>query len=205
MIIYMPQKTKKVTVVDINDILNTAKKEKKSSSKVPIVKVNPNLLAIARRVRELREEMDSAKSMFDLASEDLISSVSSQRSELLKGGYSSALRIPLDDGEVNVVWTDKYSKIPESQGGLIGQVVGSKYDNYFETKIEIKVKDVSTESLTELIEAVGADRFASFFEVEKYVKPTTKFTQESCFLPKKQQEKLAELGVKQYKPSVKVK
>jgi hypothetical protein len=59
--------------------------------------------------------------------------------------------------------------------------------------------------LADLIERVGAEDFAEFFEVESVIKPTDIFKTERFRLPAETRDRLRdEAGVRPYKPSIRV-
>jgi hypothetical protein len=58
--------------------------------------------------------------------------------------------------------------------------------------------------LGELVARIGAEDFASFFDVETNIKPNERFKQDQFFnLTKPERERLEDAGVKAYKPSIK--
>jgi copper oxidase (laccase) domain-containing protein len=70
----------------------------------------------------------------------------------------------------------------------------------------ITVKDISEESLKEIVKVIGPARFSQFFEVKRSFKPNSRFNQEQfTAFTQEQRQRLAQAGVKQNKPSIRVK
>jgi hypothetical protein len=191
---------------DLDAVLGSAesKEAKASKSKVPVLKVDGKTQATVTRLRRLKEEIESLQSEFDMLKGELVGVAAPLRAELCASGYVSSVRVPGTEGlSVSVSWSNAYSKIPLGSGPDIEGVVGEeRFGDFFFTDMEIKVKDFSEESLTELVEAVGAERFARFFEVKRWLKPTERYTTEffTAFTPE-ERERLAPV-VRQYSPSV---
>jgi len=196
---------------DLADILATAtepKKGKTSKSKVPVLTVSNEIKTKATRIREVKEELDSLESMYETLSAEVIESVSPLREALCRQqGYQSSVRIPDTKGlSIGVSWADKYSKISAENEKELREIAADKFDEYFTKDMVITVKDISEESLKEIVKAVGPERFAQFFAVEKTFKPNTRFTHEQfTAFTHEQRQRFLQAGVKQNKPSIKVK
>lgn len=189
----------------ISDVLKTAEVKKTSNgkSKVPMLKVSEEVSAIASRLRELKTEMDSIKAEYGITEEGFLEEVTKAKEVLMQdSGWIPTVKVPDSvGGNVTVIWNHSYSKIPMDNEEILKENVPN-YDNYFEPKTEIKVKDVTEDTLTELINLVGPNNFSRFFEVERWITPTEKFTEDSWKLPAT--ENLTGI-IKQKKPSVRVK
>jgi hypothetical protein len=195
---------------DLDSVLSSAAApaDSKSKSKVPVLTVSPDVQAKAKRLRELHAEIESLTSMFETISTEVVEAVSPLRENLCKSGYVSSVKIPDGAGSsIGMSWTDSYSKIDLANRDAIMAVVGDQFGDFFRLDKEIKVKgEIPDEMLRELVEAVGSARFAEFFEVKRWLKPTTRYTQESLvtFTPEQRQQ-LGQAGVRQYKASIKCK
>ncbi len=195
---------------DLNAVLAGATAPKASKSKksaVPVLVVGDDVKKLVTRVREVKEELDSAESMYETLGAELIAKVAPLREDLCRKAYQSSVRIPDAKGlSVGISWADKYCAIPSENEEALRAIAGDAYDDYFTGSIEVSVRDISEESLTELVKAVGPERFARFFSVTKTIKPATRFTQEqfNVFTPEQRQQFIIS-GVKQFKPSIKVK
>jgi|GEM_PF-1611569 len=206
-------KKKVKTQEDFNlaDVLATAaepKKEKSAKSKVPVLTVSNEIKARAAKIREVKAELDSLESMYETLSAEIVESVSPIRETLCRQqGYQSSVRIPDTKGlSIGISWSDKYSRIGAENEKALREIAGDSFDEYFSRDMVITVKDISEESLKEIVKAVGPERFAQFFSVEKTFKPNTRFTHEQfTAFTQEQRQKLMQAGVKQNKPSIRVK
>jgi hypothetical protein len=183
------------------------KESKAKKSSAPVLVVGDDVKILATRVREVKEQLDSAESMYETLGAELIGKVSPLRDDLCKKSYQSSVRVPDTKGlSIGISWADKYCAIPPENEDALRDLAGETYADYFTSSIEVSVRDISEESLTELVKAVGPERFARFFSVTKTVKPTTRFTMEqfNVFTPEQRQQ-FTLAGVKQFKPSIKVK
>lgn len=204
------KKVKEDEGFNLDDVLAGAtapKASKSSKSKVPVLTVSKDLQDKAARIREVKNQLDSLESQYETLSAELVQGTAPLRESLcVKQGYTSAVRIPDGKGlSVGVSWADKYSKIPAENEKPLVSIAGDKFDDFFKVDMVVTVRDISEESLKEIIKAVGPERFARFFAVEKTFKPTTRFTQEAfTTFSAEQRRKFTEAGVKQFKPSVKV-
>lgn len=202
--------TAKKNVKDFNleDVLNTATavKESKSKSKVPALTVSAEIKTKATKIREVKEELNSLESMYEILSTELIETISPLRENLCKQGYVSSVRVPDAKGlSLGISWADKYSKIPAENEKALRSIAGDRFDEYFMTEMVITVKDISEEGLTEIIKSIGPERFSQFFAVEKTFKPNTRFTQKQfTAFNLDQRRQLSQAGVRQYKPSIKI-
>jgi hypothetical protein len=82
-------------------------------------------------------------------------------------------------------------------------VVGDDFSRFFSKEMQIVVKDVTEDSLKELVAAVGPEHFARFFSVERWVKPTSAYTEQFYLAFNEAQRTTLGGLLKQYKPSIK--
>lgn len=189
----------------LNDVLKTAevKKNGNGKTKIPIIDVPDKVAITASRIKELKAEMDSLKAEYGIVEEEFLAEVGKNKEMFMKDfGWVPSVKIrDYQGGYVTVVWSHAYSKIPTDYEETLKENVPN-YDNYFKEKTTIKVKDVTENTLTELINLVGAENFARFFEVERWIEPTEKFTEDSW----KMKEAMSNLTgiIMQKKPSVRV-
>jgi len=199
---------KKKEEFSIDDVLSTAAvtKEKSSSSKVPVLTVAKDLQEKAARIREIKDQLDSLSSEYDVLSSEIVEGIEPLRAGLIrKQGYLSSVKIPDSKGMiVGVTWSSSYTKVPLEMKETLQGILGERYDGYFAQKLVIKVKDVGEDALKELIVTVGPEQFSRFFEVDRWIEPTKRYTEEFYTTLDKDRGKLAPL-VKQYKASIKVK
>lgn len=198
----------KKKVVNLSAVLASATKEKKSDRKsdVPILQPSEDIRDLASKLRAVYEELESVKSIYDTYQAQLIEAVQDAREKLCRAEYHSSIKIPDTSGlSVMLNWKHAYSKIATTNEETLREIVLSEnYDKFFQTEIAIEVKDVSEQALTELIEAVGAAKFAEYFSVSQHIAPTKRYTEDYYreFTPEQRQQ--LEGIVKQYKPALKV-
>ncbi len=202
-------KKEKQQAFDINDVLAgaTTEKPKATASKVPVLATpDKELQEKATRIREIKEQLDSLESELDVLASEVTETVEPLRAEIIKAkGYNSSVKIPDTNGMyLTLTWLAKYSKTPLDNKGTLENILGEDYGNYIDQRMVIKVKDVSENSLKDLIASVGAERFSQFFEVERWLEPTRRYTEEFYTALDRVRQQLAGI-IRQYKPSIKTK
>ena len=208
-VVALKKKQEKPQGFTVADVLSTAAKpvEPKSKSKVPVLDVPQEVKELAAKIREVKAALDSADAEFELRKQEIIDAVAPLRAGLCKSGYVSSVRIPDVNGlSVSLTWGHKYTKVGMDKRDAIVGIVGDDFEDLFETKTEIKVKEGAGEDkLRELIEAVGPERFREFFDVTQVLAPTARYT--DGFFTSFTDEQRAELAklVVPYKPSIGVK
>jgi hypothetical protein len=205
----LKQKQEEKQGFSIDDVLSTATqpKEARSSSKTPVLTVPEDVMEKVARLREIREELDSLESEWDLLSADTVSLVEPLRADIIRRqGYTSSVKVPDTNGlSATISWSAKYSAVDISNAPAIEAVIGDRASQFFSRETKITVKDVTEDALRDLIQSVGPERFAKFFTVERWLSPTKRYTEEFyTAFNEKERAALAPI-VRQYKPSVKVK
>jgi len=203
------KKKESAKAINVNDILKGARKtETAAKSKVPVIEASQNLKELAAEVRKLKDEVDSSTALFEARSAELIATVTPTWESLCSSsGYQSSLKIPTPDGTlVGVTFSSMWTKISPDREETISEIVGDNYERYFNTVNVIKVKgDLANDRLADLIQRVGPEDFAEFFEVESVIKPTEMFKTERFNLPQDARDRLRdEAGLRPYKPSIRV-
>jgi hypothetical protein len=191
--------------MNLDNVLDSASKKVGKAKKSNIPELLPdeqtqeNLLSY----KLIREEIDSATAkMKGLAEEILAVAVEMKEKYCKENGFVKSIKLEDKNGDnATIVWSDWYSKIDLALKGEIENLVGN-YEKYFQTNMNITVKDVSEADLKELIKRVGEKDFSKFFSVERWISPTSKYTEDFHSLPNK--EELRGLVV-QRTPSIKVK
>ena len=82
---------------DLGAVLAGATAPKASKSKkptAPVLVVGEDIKKLATRVREVKEQLDSAESIYETLGAELIGKVSPLRDDLCKKSYQSSVRIP---------------------------------------------------------------------------------------------------------------
>jgi hypothetical protein len=206
----LKQKQEERQGFSIDDVLSTATqpKEAKSSSKTPLLIVPKDVMEKISRLREIREELDSLESEWDLLSADTVSLVEPMRADLIKRqGYTSSVKVPDTNGlSATISWSAKYSAVDLSNTPTIEAAIGKdRARQFFTGEMKITVKDVTEDALRDLIQSVGPERFAQFFAVERWLSPTKAYTERFYAAFNEKERAALSPIVRQYKPSVKVK
>jgi hypothetical protein len=192
---------------NLEDVLAsaTAAKEAKSTSKTPVLTVGEEVSGMAKRLRELKDEIESKTSEFDSLSADFVEQVEPLRAAyVVRNGFTSSVKVPDGEGKsVSVTFSSNYSKVAVASQGAIEELAGDSFDLFFKKEMEITVKDVTEESLMELVQAVGPERFARFFSVNRWILPTKAYTEQFYTAFDDGQRAALKGVVKQYKPSIK--
>jgi hypothetical protein len=191
---------------DLNSILAgaTVPKEKSGKSGAPVLDVPKDVKELVTQIRNVKAELDSAKSMFETLEAELVAKVSPLREKLCSKGYVSAVKVPGAKGEgVSLSFSSRYSKTSLDNADTIeGIIGGERFLEFFTTGMNIVVKDVSEKSLLELIELVGEEKFARFFNVERWITPVERYTTEFFNTFTQEERLLLSNIVRQHKPSV---
>ncbi len=193
--------------MDVKSVLRSAAGKSQSKPSTDMVEI-PLPSGLLAKHRELYNAAKAAKADLALSEEELLDEVKTQYVDAVKKHYVNSARLTGDGVRATVSWKDAYTKIPVDQKDELKKLVGEKYNDYFKDINDIAVKpDIASDenSLAELIEAVGPETFAKYFDVSQYIKPTSKFTQERHreFTDKTNNE--LNVTVKQYKPAVRIK
>ena len=195
--------------ISLADVLKKARStEPKTKSTTPVLDTSDETRTLTTEVRKLKVEIDSLTSIYDMKGMELIDIVRPLREDFVKNrAFTSSVKLPTLDGMLlTVAFSSNYVKCPpENEDAIIGIIGQERYEKYFGVTNTIKVKsDIAPEHLQELIDRVGAEDFAAFFEVSTNIKPNERFKQGQFFDFKADELKALEgAGVKAYKPSIK--
>jgi len=200
---------KQEAVFNLDDILDSAtvSKTTKDKSKVPVITVDDKVKELVTEVRRLKAELDSAESMFKLREKELLDLVIPERERLcLNMGYVSSVKVPsVDNLSVRISWKDQYTKIGLETVPMIEGIIKDRFQQFFTTDMTITVKNNSQSALNELIQAIGPARFREFFEVQKIIKPSPRYTTEFFTAFNEEERQQLSLVVHQYKPAISTK
>ena len=107
-------------------------------------------------------------------------------------------------GALRVSFQHRYAKLGLDREEHLRQVLGEDFERYFKRTVSLKVKkDVAEDPerldamVLALAETLGAENFASLFEVEQSLAPTKAYTETSCQLPPETRAALNLAGVRQ--------
>jgi hypothetical protein len=193
--------------MNVTDVLRKAATKKSSKPSTDMVEI-PVPEGVLAKHKEKYDAAKAAKADLELSEEELLSHVKPQYIEHLKHRYVNSARLSEGDVEATVSWKDAYTKVPVDKADEIKSLLGDKYDGYFTEVNEIVVKEdvvANPKLLEELINAVGPDVFAKYFDVAQHVQPTSRFTQERYRDLTPEVNTQLDATVRQYKPAVRLK
>lgn len=193
----------------LKNILKKAatKKESKSKSKTPQVD-RPDLNdAIDKWLEAAKMEKD-AKAMKSQAEGVILPEAEEERVKASQdaGEYNSSVKI---NGKITVSVQSRYTNIGTEHEETLREAAGDRYDEFFKEKTEVSLKPSlleDEEAMGKIIEAVGEENFARFFDVKQAITPTKAFHEQRSTSKDVRElfERLNDEGiVKPYKAAVK--
>ena len=118
--------------------------------------------------------------------------------------HEATVIVETSAGTMRVSFQHRYTKLALDREEHLRQLLGDDYERYFKRAVSLKVKKEVAEDPERLdamvlavAEALGAENFASLFEVEQSLAPTKAFTESSCQFPPETRAALSAAGVKQ--------
>lgn len=118
--------------------------------------------------------------------------------------HEATVVIETPTGALRVSFQHRYAKLSLDREAELRELLGGDFERYFKRTVLLKVKKEIAEDPAQLevmvialAEAIGAENFASLFEVEQALAPTKAFTEASCQLPPETRTALQAAGVKQ--------
>lgn len=196
--------------MNLDDILGKATVTKTNGKKstIPLIEMDEDVKELITAYKQVGEKIESLTAKLKDMGSEIIQKASIAREEYMisNGKFIKSIKIPgnEDATPATIVWSNWYSKIPLDAGSELRRIVPN-FEEYFEGKLEIKVqKDINEEKLKDLVNRVGPDDFAKFFEVERWISPTEKFDEEQHKLIPEIRASIRDL-IKQRTPSIKTK
>jgi hypothetical protein len=212
-----------------------AQPKTKGKPNIPVLDAPENIRKEASNFRAIADEITNLDSMAELARATIKQWTEAERERICsRMGFISSLKIPdTNNLLLTLSWKDQYSKITPESIASIRQIMGEdKFPIYMKPILSIKVREsAGNEGITKIIKALGllaltqsgisaitssgytdeqmmeagAEEFATYYEVEQGIKPSTRYTEEyfAVFTPE-QREALKPM-VKQYEPTFKTK
>ena len=118
--------------------------------------------------------------------------------------HEATVGVETPKGTLRVSFQDRYAKLPLDGEPALRERLGDDFERYFKRAVSLKVKKAVAEDPAQLeamvialAEKLGADNFASLFEVEQSLTPTKTFTESNCQLSTETRTALQAAGVKQ--------
>jgi hypothetical protein len=118
--------------------------------------------------------------------------------------HEATVVVETPTGALRVSFQHRYCKLGLDREEHLRQVLGDDFERFFKRTVSLKVKKEVAEDPAQLeqmvmalAEALGAENFASLFEVEQSLAPTKAYTETSCQLPAETRAALNLAGVRQ--------
>ena len=118
--------------------------------------------------------------------------------------HESTVVVETPTGALRVSFQHRYTKMALDREEHLRTLFGDDYERYFKRTVSLKVKKEVAEDLERLdamvlalAEALGAENFASLFEVEQSLAPTKAYTESNCQFPAETRAALNLIGVRQ--------
>lgn len=193
--------------INLDDVFSKATKKEKSKTNVVEIPAPDDIKQKVSKFRDITSQIESLTSESKIIAQEISDFVIPEREKLIeKNGYFTSARLFSSSGDsITISFPNKYSKIPLEDYENLQEILHDRTSDFFRKKINISVKeDISEELLQELVTKIGPERFAEFFEVQRWVEPTSRYSTERHLIPKEQREKL-DLFVKSSAPVFKTK
>jgi hypothetical protein len=118
--------------------------------------------------------------------------------------HEATVVVETPTGALRVSFQHRYAKLSLDREAELRGLLGDDFERYFKRTVSLKVKKEVAEDPAQLeamvialAESMGAENFASLFEVEQSLAPTKTFTESNCQLPTETRTALQAAGVKQ--------
>lgn len=154
----------KVSVSDLLRENNVEAKPGKKKSDVPEMKGFENL---SDSVVKAYEKKAQAEAEFRVAEAEILREAQVlYESRATRNEFSKSLDFIGKEGPgVQITWQDKFSSIPISDEPALRKAFGSKFDEMFEEKRELRLVDTSDKAIKILVDLLGAPAFKKLFEI----------------------------------------
>lgn len=176
-------------------------------AKTPTLELDAKTVGInVSKIRGLKTALDAAKAEYEAACEELTATVAPKyRDYVRRVQYVSSAHVSDGTEDLLISWKDAYSKIPLEVRDELVKIIGpEKFGLFIETGAEIKIKTADESVISKVVEVLEKSGLVEHFEIEGFLKPSTKFTQERFKLFSDEQNGQLDPLVKQYKASVRV-
>ena len=118
--------------------------------------------------------------------------------------HESTVVVETPTGALRVSFQHRYTKLALDREEHLRHLLGDDFERYFKRTVSLKVKKAVAEDaerlnamVLALAEALGAENFATLFEVEQSLTPTKAFTETNCQFPTATRAALSLIGVRQ--------
>jgi hypothetical protein len=149
---------------------------KKSKSTTPVVELEELSDQVKTWVEAKKNEKD-AKARLSGAGEEIKPVAEEARRKICMdtGNYASSVKIKAGGETITMSTKNAYSKIPTEQAPQLDEIFGEDKDKFFKEKMTIALTDAAMndeEIVNKLVEAVGAENLAKYFDIKQFIEPT---------------------------------
>jgi len=174
----------KTSDIDVDDLLDsTAKSDsKKKKSDTPAFEVKGEVAKAITNYKKAKKVKTTAEAKMRSQEDEIVPTARELHLEEVKklGKTITTIKLVTPDGdEIQVdVAKQQYSKIPTDSEEELRDRFGDDYDDLFTKERDIKLTKAALkdrEILKKLIQAVGKEDFAKYFEVKDHIVPKAEF------------------------------
>ena len=185
--------------------MSTPKEGKEKKDKIQTLVPTAELQATVDELVDWKRKEKEAKAERESREADVIEYAKGYQDERgFEGDYQKSYRVKGVNEIVTVVSSDRFSPFNPEDEDSLKEILGKKYEEFVEARIQVTVKEEvfeSPELQQELLKLIPADQFPKFFNAETKLVCSKEFDRRIYTLGKKIVERLRPL-IKQAKPSV---
>lgn len=188
----------------VSDLLAGATKKGKASSH--LVYTEEAGREAAGRWLQLNAQLTETERELGLARDKVLDVIRPWHEETCarRRAHESTVVVETPEGAMRVSFQHRYTKLALDREEHLRNLLADDYDRYFKRTVSLKVKKEVAEDPTRLeqmvlalAETLGAENFASLFDVEQSLTPTKAFTETSYALLAETRAALTMVGVRQ--------
>lgn len=166
--------------VDIKMAPKNKAKDKKPERPIipsPLISILGQKVKVADKAIEISKAIENSERELEDLEEILIKVALEEKKQQEKNGnFAKTIDILGTEYRVQVQIKDAYGKMDSDMGIPLRKIFEEKYPILFQDMATVTLKTEKTEELKKIL----GDRFSDFFNVERFVKPSSEF-QQSCF------------------------
>jgi len=157
--------------IDVDEFLNEIATTKKSKGKSDMPEITGKEDLVDELI-DLYQTWKDAEASFRSQESDLLQAakeVYEERFKMQKFAKSFAFLGKVHSA-MKVTFKDKFSDLQKNTEPRLRELLGEKFDSFFEKKREIKLLDTSDETVSLLVEKLGPEKFKDIFQIEVKIK-----------------------------------
>ncbi len=185
--------------------ISAPKEAKDKKDKIQTLVPTAELQTTVDELVEWKRKLKEAKSELEGREADVIEYVKGYQDErAFEGDYQKSFRVKGEKELVTVVSSDRFSAFNPEDEDALKEILGKKFNEFVETRIQVSVKEEVFENpdlQNELMKLIPPEIFGKFFNAETKLVCAKEMDRKIYTLGKKVVERLRPL-IKQAKPSV---